>query len=346
MNHLSEHQVLIFLVQFALLLGLSRWLGLVFQRFNQPTITAEILVGVILGPTLLGRLVPGLYAWLFPEDPVSMIMIETVAWIGILFLLLETGLEVNFSRIWRQKGQAVKIAVSDIILPILISGAFIYWLPDHYLPDPGQRWMFTGFIATIMTISALPIAIRVMHDVNILKTDMGFLVISALTINDIIGWVIFALLLGSVSLHTTSIPVLIGLVAATVGYTFVTLKYVRKLLDRMIRQIKELYTENMAVAISLISVLGMISGAITLKIGIHALFGFFILGMAAGESSALSEKDRITISRMVYAIFVPVFFAGIGLKIDFIENFEVLPALLITLVGITARYGGAYIGSI
>ncbi len=346
MKFLSEHYIFMFLVQFTVLLGFSKLLGLLFQRWKQPTVTADILIGLILGPTILGRLCPSFHGWLFPADTILQTMLDTVAWIGILFLLMETGLEVNFSRIWRQKGQAVKLSTADIIIPIIVSGFLIYWLPDRFLPVPEQRLVFTIFMATIMTISALPVAIRGMQDVNILKTDLGFLIISALSINDIIGWLIFAILLGIFSHQNASVGYYLGILIATVAYTAFSLTLLRKAADYLIRGIKIHYAENMALAISLLAVMGMISGAITIQIGIHALFGFFIMGLVAGESAALSEKDRATISRMVYAIFVPIFFASIGLKVDFIDSFNPFLAIFITVAGIVGRYCGAYIGSI
>ena len=96
-SELGEHQLLIFLVQMLLLLVLARGLGEVCRALGHPRLVGEILVGILLGPTLLGRVSPELQFALFPNDPIQHAMLETVSWVGVLFLLLETGLEVDAS---------------------------------------------------------------------------------------------------------------------------------------------------------------------------------------------------------------------------------------------------------
>ncbi len=112
MHLINEQNIFLFLVQLFILLGLARGLGELFRRWKQPALTAEILVGIVLGPSILGRFFPSVHGVIFPPDPVQQNMIETVGWLGVLFLLLETGLEVDFSSAWRQRGDALKIALA------------------------------------------------------------------------------------------------------------------------------------------------------------------------------------------------------------------------------------------
>ena len=107
---MKDHHIFIFLLQIFLLLGLSRLGGEIFNRFKQPALTAEIFVGICLGPTILGRFAPSFHAVLFPDNPIQNTMLETITWMGAFFLLLETGLEIDFSSAWRQRGDALKIA--------------------------------------------------------------------------------------------------------------------------------------------------------------------------------------------------------------------------------------------
>jgi Kef-type K+ transport system membrane component KefB len=128
-HYLDETNILLFLVQVALLLGLARGLGEVFRRWGQPSITAEILVGVLLGPTILGRFFPALHSLIFPNDSTQQNMLDTVAWLGILFFLLKTGLETSLVAAMRQKGPAAIISTSDLVLPMLIA-----FIPSLFLP--------------------------------------------------------------------------------------------------------------------------------------------------------------------------------------------------------------------
>ena len=195
MHFLGEHHIFVFLLQLFVLLLCTRGAGELFRRLKQPALTAELLVGIVWGPTVLGRIFPVAHATLFPSDPIQQAMLETVAWLGVLFLLLDTGLEIDFSIAWRQRGSALVIALSDIVVPMAVAFVPMMFVPDVFLAHPDRRILFALFMATVMTISAMPVAARGLHDLNLLKTDLGFLTMSALAVNDVVGWVLFAVIL-------------------------------------------------------------------------------------------------------------------------------------------------------
>ena len=343
---LSEGNILLFLIQFSLLLGAAKLLGIIFSKLHQPTVTADILVGVFLGPSILGRFAPALHGVLFPNDPLQYTMLDTVSWLGILFLLLVTGLEVNLTSVWRQKGNALWISLSDIIIPIILSAAVLYFLPDRYLLQTDKRILFTLFMSTIMTISAMPISIRVMRDLGLLRTDMGFLTVSALSINDVIGWVVFTLILGIYTQGSPDLLFVASLLFFTGLFLIVAFTAGKRVISSLITTITQKTSDPSGYSLTIIALTGLAFGAITQKIGIHALFGFFIAGLISGEARDLSEKTRSTITQIVYAVFVPVFFANIGIKIDIIQNFDLFLVVLLTVLGIGARFTGAYLGAI
>ncbi len=345
MSFLSEHNLLIFLFQFALLLGLSKLVGLLFEKFKQSTITAEVLVGLLLGPVIFGKFSPHFRSLLFPTDPIQLTMLETIAWFGNFYLLMETGLGVNFSRIWKQKGQATTIAITDILIPMALLIVPIYLIPDVYLVDPGKRLLFSFFIASILTISALTVAIRVMHDINIIKSDLGFLIISALTINDIIGWVLLAIIMGLFSQAVLQIGVAIRLILFTIAFAVISFTLFRKVIDKIMTYIHVKLGVESGYKTTFVFVVGMLFGAMTLKIGIHSLFGFFIAGIVIGEAKHFSQNDRHVMSRLVHSVFVPIFFANIGLHLDLINNFDWKLVLFITAISVSAKFIGAYVGA-
>jgi Kef-type K+ transport system membrane component KefB/mannitol/fructose-specific phosphotransferase system IIA component (Ntr-type) len=345
MSFLSEHNLLIFLLQFALLLGLSKLAGLIFEKFKQSTITAEVLVGLILGPVIFGKFSPHWHAILFPDDPLQIAMLETIAWFGNFYLLMETGLGVNFARIWKQRGKAVTIALADIIVPMALLIIPIFLLPSVYLIDPGKRVLFSFFIASVLTISALPVAIRVMYDLNIIKSDMGFLTISALSINDIIGWVLITILMSLFGQASLQYGFALKLILFTVAFTIISLTLFKNLIDRIMTHIHNRLGDNTGYKTTFVFLVGMLFGAATLKIGIHSLFGFFIAGMVIGEAKHFSENDRHVMNRLVHSVFVPIFFASIGLRLDLINNFDWKLVLFITVISIVAKFIGALIGA-
>ncbi len=344
MHYLDDSNILIFLIQLFVLLLCARGLGELFHRWNQPALTAELLVGIILGPTLFGRYLPGLHGMLFPPDVTQQNMLETVAWIGVLFLLLDTGLEMDFSVAWRHRGNALVIALSDIVIPMVVAFIPCFFLPDYLLVDPDRRILFAMFMAAVMTISAMPVAARVLHDLRLLKTDLGFLTMSALAVNDLVGWVIFTIILGMFSQTAFSITPVVVIFVTTLCFTAVALRYGRAASTQALAFFNRQNLPEPGTSLTLACLLGLLFGTITQILGVHALFGFFIAGVVIGEAKNLSEDSRRIISQMVHALFVPIFFANIGLKIDFVANFHLGLVLLVCLVGISGRYLGAWIG--
>ena len=345
MNFIHEQNIFIFLVQVFLLLSLAKAAGESFRRRNLPSFTGEILVGIVLGPTIFGRFSPWLYQFVFPAEITQQNMLETVAWIGILFLLLETGLEMDFSSAIRQGRDALKIARSDIVIPITLSFVACLYLPDHYLVDPSQRILFAFFMATVMSISSMPITARALHDLNIFKTDLGFLILSALSINDILGFLIFSVVLGLFTQSQMNLIGILFLASLTIGFTILCLTIGRQLVDKAITEIKAKKKEQPVTALTFICLLGLFCGALAQKMGIYALLGFFVAGIMAGSAKALTERTRHVISQMVHAIFVPLFFASIGLRIDVFKNFDIILVLFVTCMSITGKFLGAWVGA-
>lgn len=341
----DERNLFLFLVQLFVLLGLARGLGELFRRWKQPALTAEILVGIMLGPSILGRFLPSVHQAIFPPDPIQQNMLETVGWLGVLFLLLETGLEVDFSSAWRQKGDALKIALTDTAVPVGIAIPAFLLLPVFYVIEPQSRILFAVFMAAVMTTTAMPVAARALHEVNLSKTDLGFLILSALSVNDIIGWVLFTLVLGFVTQAQAGAGKILMVLGGVAGFTVICLSVGQRLTSAAISGIRRRGMPEPATALTFISLLGVLCGAITQWIGIHALFGFFIAGVMAGQARALSERTRQVISQMVYALFVPIFFVDIGLRIDFLANFDLFLAVFLSVVGIGSRYLGAWLGT-
>ncbi|MBN2534527.1 MAG: cation:proton antiporter [Spirochaetales bacterium] len=344
MHYLNESHILLFLIQLGIIIFLSRFIGELFRRIKQPVLTAELLIGILLGPTILGRFFPELFSTIFPNDLIQQNMLETVAWIGVLFLLLDTGLEINFSSAWKQKGNALLIALTDIIIPMIIAFIPCYFLPASYLVHVDKRIQFALFMAVVMTISAMPIASRILHDLNLLKTDLGYLTMSALAVNDIIGWALFTIILGLFAQSVFNIQNVLIILLVTIGFSFLALTAGRFLSNKSIDFFRKKNLPEPASSFTFACLVGVVFGAITQKIGIHALFGFFIAGVVVGEARNLKEETRSIISQMVHSLFVPVFFVNIGLKIDFISNFDFFLVSLVTLIGIAGRFLGAWIG--
>lgn len=344
MHFLEEHHIFLFLLQLLILMGCARGAGAILRHFNQPTLPGEILVGLILGPTLFGRYMPEFQEALFPPDAIQWAMLDTVAWLGVLFLLLDTGLEVDFSIAWRRRGSALTIAVADIFIPMLIVFAAFIWMPDRYFIDPEQRWLIALFLGTVLTISELPATARVLNDLRLLKSDMGYLILSALTANDIIGWVLFTILLGMFTAAVVEFGLIALVFVGTIGFAAFVLTLGRYASVRFFAYLKTKNLPEPGTSLTVTVLLGLLFGSFTQWMGIHALFGFFLAGVVVGEARDVSEQTRGIIAQLVHSLFVPIFFATIGLKVDFLGGFDLLAVVMVCIFGIGGRYIGAWLG--
>ncbi|MDH3976711.1 MAG: cation:proton antiporter [Deltaproteobacteria bacterium] len=343
-HYLNETHILVFLVQLSILLLGAQLMGALFRRFGYPALAGEILTGILLGPTILGRLFPPIYEALFPRNIIQQNMLETVSWLGVLFLLLATGFEVNISSMWRQGKAAITVGTVGVIIPILIGVGVFYWFPSELWGAKANRLTFTLFMATAAAISAIPVIAKVLHDLEILKSDLGFTTLSAFVINDMLGWMVFTLVLGLAVEQEANVNTVFRIFFEITLFGTVCLTVGSKMVGAISIKIKRSSLPHPATNLSFIACLAMICGAITQWIGIHAIVGFFLAGIMAGNTSEISERTREIMSQMVYSIFVPLFFATIGLKIDFVANLNLYVVLIFTLVAIGSKFVGAWIG--
>jgi Kef-type K+ transport system membrane component KefB len=342
----TEEHLGIFLIQVLLLLGLARGLGEVLRRLGHPPLVGEIAIGLLLGPTILGRSWPALQSALFPPDPIQLAMLDTVAWFGVLFLLLETGLEVDVSAAWRQRGPALRIGIIGVLVPLAVGFGLSWLLPDQYLTSPGVRLPFALFLGTTMAISAMVIIARVLHDLDLVKSDLGLVTLSGYAVNDILAWVILSVVVGM----ATPLGVRLGPVALALfvdgAFTAFCLTWGLRGVDWAIAYVSERLPDQPGVVLSLVSCLGLACGALTHRVGLTALLGFFLAGIMAGESHALSERTRNVVSQMVHSVFVPLYFASIGLRFDFLADFDWFIVAFVTVISIVAKFGGAWLGAL
>jgi Kef-type K+ transport system membrane component KefB len=197
-----------------------------------------------------------------------------------------------------------------------------------------------------MAISAMVIIARVLHDLDLVKTDLGLVTLCGYAVNDILAWVIFSLVLAFAAQESAGLGTVMALLGFTVAFTGLCLTLGLRLVDRAVAYISMHRPDQPGAVLSFVCCLGLLTGAVTQWAGLTALFGFFLAGIMAGQAQALSERTRQVISQMVHSIFVPLYFAGIGLAYDFVSNFDGLLVLFVTAVSIGAKFVGAWAGAL
>ena len=345
---MSEEQLLLFLIQVFLVLGLARLLGETFRRFDQPPLAGEILAGLLLGKTVLGGVFPELFADLFPDDELQLALFEVTAELGILFLLLAIGLEVDVASAWKLRRQSLAVAVTGVVFPLLLGSGVAWWFYDAWAELSVPRLPFSLFVGTAVSITAITVVARLLFDLKIVKSDLGLLLLSAMAINELLGWVVLAVVLGMVgSMHAgPSHPLdAVAVVLGTILFSVICATYGRTVVTRLLIWFEAKELPIPATPLSFVVCLGLACGIITQAIGIHPIFGFLIAGVMASDHNALSEHTRSVITQMVEAIFVPLFFAGICLHVDFVGNFRLGLVLAVTAVSVFGKFAGAGLGT-
>ncbi len=329
MASLTPHEITMMFLALGLLLASARLLGELARRFNQPAVLGEIFAGILWGPTVLGALAPAWNQALFPRLGGGALAMDGLMTLAITLFLMVAGLEVDLSTIWRQGKTALSVGIAGIVGPFSVGflGAWFLpgWMGREAHADP---FIFALFMATALSISALPVIAKTLMDLNLYRSDLGMLVVAAAVFNDLVGWIIFAIILSMIG--TPDRAMSIGqTIWLTLGFTALMLTVVRWLIHRVLPWIQAHLSWPGGVLGFALS-LTLVCAAFTEWIGIHAIFGAFLAGVALGDSAHLRERTRATIEQFVSFIFAPLFFASIGLKVDFVGQFDLV--LVITVI--------------
>jgi Kef-type K+ transport system membrane component KefB/mannitol/fructose-specific phosphotransferase system IIA component len=339
--------ILLFMIQVVVVLGLARVLGEIFRYFHQPPLAGEILAGIILGQTILGHLAPGTFEWLFPRDELQEAMFGVTAEIGILFLLLVVGLEVHIGSAWKMRKQTFGVAVTGVLVPLALGTVVAWIMYPQWMEVPAPRLAFALLIGAGVAITAITVVARLLFDLKIIKSDLGLFLISAMAMNELLGWAVLAIVLGLVGAagEGDAGGGIVGTMVGILVFSAFALTLGRSLTTKALQWIERKELPSPAVPLSFVVCLGLLGGIVTASLQIHPVFGFLLAGMMAGDTEALSEHTRSIIEQMVGAIFVPLFFAEICLRIDFVSDFNPTTVLIVTALSIGGKFVGAWWGA-
>ena len=345
MHVLDESHILLFLLQVSVLLALARTLGAVAKRLDMPAITGEIMAGIVLGPTIFGRIAPEIQTKLFPIEVIQNTMLETVSWLGVFFLLLASGFHVNVRQAFKSGYAAISIGIIGVLVPIFIGVLAFSQIDSSYYGKAANATTFTLFLAVACSITAISVVARALSDLKLSRSHEGSLAMSACAVNDLFGWLLFTVVMSISTQEHMQSDKLATTFLATLGFIAACLLVGTPIISFAARIVKRTgFTQAMGLQ-TLIMSIGLLCGAITQWLGIHAILGFFLAGTMVGSSSAVDEKMQISFSNTMHAVFVPLFFATIGLNIDFVTGMEIGITLLFFTVALFGKFIGAWIGA-
>src|ERR1700734_313723 len=333
MPHLAPHDIMHIFIALAVLLGAAKLAGELMQKLDQPSVLGEIMAGILLGPTLLGHFRPDLYAFIFPSTGNLPIALATVTTIGVVFFLLTAGLEIDLRSIFRQGKSALLVSFFGVIIPFAFGFAAAGAFPKFLGAEAGaSRLIFALFVGTALSISALPVIAKILMDLNLLRTEMGTVVMSSAMFDDLVGWILFSMVLGMMnagpehSVEGVKRTILLVFIFAGLALTVV-----RWLIDKILPVIQA-HTSWPGGVLGFIFTLTLAGAAFAEFAGIHAVFGAFIIGISVGESTHLRKRTSEHIHSIVTNVFAPFFFASIGLRTNFVTNFNL--GITATIIGV------------
>ena len=315
----------------------ARVVGLLFARLNQPAVIGEVVGGIILGPSLLGRLWPEAAAFLLPADAAP--FLGVIAQIGVILYMFLIGLELDLGVLRARLSMTIVISQASIVAPFALGSALAFVLFDSLAPAGVPFSSFLLFIGVSMSITAFPVLARILGDRGLQKTPMGTLALTCAAINDAIAWCLLAFVVGVMqatpvaAIRTVGLTFLYIALMLTVGRAIVVRAVAR--LERSPR------IGEQTLALVLVGVL--LSAVATEFIGIHAIFGAFLIGAIIPHHSQVSAQAHERLADIVRVMFLPAFFAFTGLRteIGLLQNVQdwMLCGVIIVVATI-GKFGG------
>ncbi|MDF5714732.1 MAG: cation:proton antiporter [Rhizonema sp. NSF051] len=344
---LGKEQLLLVLLELSLLLLVARALGELMRRIKLPPVIGELLAGVLLGPSVFGLILPNVQHYIFPHSQSQSDLISVVSWLGVLFLLVVTGLETDLNLIVRKGKTALLISLGGIIVPFITGLGLGWFLPDNLLVNPNQRLVFSLFIATAMSISAVPVIAKVLMDLKLIRRDIGQVTLAAGMTDDTIGWVLLSVVSGLASSGKFDFQTIIHSIGGAVLFLGLAFTLGRVAMAWLLRWVDD-YIGGATASLSALLILALGAAALTHTLGIEAALGAFVTGILAGQSPRFSREAGLTLELITSGFLAPIFFATAGLKVDLQqilvpETFGI--GLIVLAIACFGKFTGAYLGS-
>jgi Kef-type K+ transport system membrane component KefB len=341
---MNPSQLHAFFVQIGLMLAVAWLFGYLMKRFAQPVVLGELIGGILLGPTLFGAVYPDAYATLFPIDKTVTASMDALLKVGMLFFMFAAGLEINLVHFRQCKFIIASTSLLGGALPFALGFGMVLLFPGLWGQND-RPLLLALFMGTALSISALPVIARILMDLNLIGTRVGMTIMTSAMINDLIGWSLFAFILRNFGQGNYAENILSTL-ALVLVYAALILGIGRWLVQPFLHRIR-FFQHWQGGLLTFVSVLVMLAAVGAEKIGIHAIFGAFLVGMALGQDQYPEQEKRIYSMIQPFALnfFAPLYFVSVGLKANFSNQFDGILVLVVFLIACLGKILGAGLGA-
>ena len=331
-------------LQLAVMLGAGLLFGQLARWVRLPSLFGELAAGVLLGPTVFGALAPASWTLLFPRKGPVAVASGAIVNLGMLLFLFTAGLEVELERLPSRLRSIGWTSLFGIALPMAAGVAWVSLLPGMWGPQAStHRGLVALCIGTALSISALPVIARILTELGLLRHELGTVVMCAATVDDLVGWGLFAVVLsrfgadGGAAAGTAAV---IAKTAAFVAVTLVAGRFAGRPALAAVRRLLPWPSGFLAVS----AVLVLVAGGAAELLGFHAVFGAFFVGVALADRDDQDNEAHVTIQRFVLGFFSPLYFVSLGLLADFSRSFDLALVSSVLAVACLCKMGGAYLG--
>lgn len=334
------HVVVLVLLQVLIVIGLSRLMGLICRFLKQPLVIGEIIAGILLGPSLLGLIAPQLAALLFPVETLP--SLDILSQIGLIFFMFLIGLELNPRYLTGQLNIAILTSHVSILVPFSLGSLLALLLYPLLSTSSVSFTAFALFLGAAMSITAFPVLARIITENNLQNTRLGTLALTCAAVDDVTAWCILAISIAVT--RTNSMVGAIPTIIESVIYIIFMVTVVRWLLQRLSTHYNR--TGRLTQMVLAGIYMGVVASAlITEFIGIHLIFGAFLLGAILPKNPGLVRELAEKTEDFVLIFLLPVFFAYSGLRtqIGLLNRPELwLLCGLVVATAIIGKYVGTY----
>lgn len=342
-----HEDILHLLIQVALLLLAARALGEVARRFNQPAVVGELLAGILLGPSLASSVIPAFGQWMLPQSALQGYLLEVIGLLGAIFLLLMTGLETDLQLIRRHARTAMGVSFGGVL--VTFSSGFVLGqlLPESLLGTQHSRLVFALFVATSMSISAIPVIAKVLIDLKLMRRDIGQTILAAGMSDDTAGWILLSIVAGLASGEAVTAGSVLTTVGSVLAFMIVSFTLGRVVVRQLLNFVQDRIASPYRL-LTLVVVLTFAWAAVTQALNLEAVLGAFVMGVLFGQMRRLPDEVHSRIESMSVGVFSPVFFGVAGLKVNLQSLFEprlLLIALAVIAVASVGKVAGTYLGA-
>lgn len=337
-------EIALLLLQIIVILLAARLIGYLFRLIHQPQVMGEMIAGILLGPSLLGWISPKISATLFPVE--SLNSLNAVSQLGLILFMFLVGLELDITSIRKNGGKALLISHTSIIFPFFLGSLLALILYPQLSNNSVSFLIFAIFIGTAMSITAFPVLARILSERKLINTTMGSISLACAAIDDVTGWILLAIVVvmaRSSAIDSNILWTIFGLLFFVILVLLIFRPIFKKLSSKFEKTGKISHD-----LLAILFIFLLISSWVTEELGVHALFGAFVIGVAMPKDNKFVHAITEKINDLAVVLFLPIFFALTGLKtrINLIDSPQLwLFAILIILVAIAGKFGGATIAA-